>query len=1777
MKNKSTFLAFLSALLFAAAANEGRAQTTTNAVTNGGSIGSGVTAIITNPVTSTTGNITNSGSLQFWQTGSLSAASAISGSGQLVQAGTGTTTLSGANTFTGPVSIDAGTLRLLLGSGGVPSLTGDTTINSGGTLLLGQGDTIGDSRAVTVNGGTFNLGGFADSMGVVTLISGTITNGTLAGSAYNLQSGTVSAVMANRGGVGITLTKDTTNTVILTGANTYTGGTVINAGTLQIGNGGTTGTLGSGALTNNGTLAVNRSDTFWLSNSISGTGQLVQNGGYTLLAATNMATGGTVINAGTLQLGIVSTNLLADNAPLTVNGGTFALGGNSETVGAVTLAGGTITNGTLTGSSYDVRSGTVLAVLAGSAALTKSTAGTTTLSGANSYTGGTTINAGTLALGAANRLADTGAVTVNAGSFDLGGFSDTVGAVTLAGGSIANGTLTGSSYDMQSGSVSAALAGNAALTKNAAGTVTLTGGNSYTGGTLINAGTLQLGNGGTGGTVSGAITNNATLAINRVDAGGTTVANNISGTGAVILNTGRSTQTAMTGSNTFSGGLTVNDTTLLLTADRQLGASNGAITLNGGQLNNNGTVMTIGAGRTINLTTNGGFLGAGWGTNLTIQGSITGAGPLGIASQNGVVVLAGSNSYTGPTTIGATNAPYWWNTASQGTTLRLANANALPTGTELVFASNPNNNLATLDLNGFSLAPAGLNGGANARVQNGAAGAVTLSVGTNNASGTFAGIIGGGSGTISLVKTGTGTQILSGANTYTGGTLINEGTLRLNDGTLGSGNITNNATLISGGGSTITLANTISGTGALVQEGSGITTLSGSNPFTGAVTINNGTLRLNSSNALANAAGVFFGASNTPTLELNSAVNSGIINVNGGLNGGTNARVTRGTVFNTGPTLAVNVASNTTANFAGVISDGSSVVSFIKNGAGTQIFSGANTYQGTTTINAGTLALGGSERIRDNTGLIVSGGTFDLGGFNETVGYVTLTSGSIVNGTLTNGNQNGPYDVRSGTASAVLAGSAALTKTTTNTVVLSGNNTYSGGTTNSAGTLQIGDGGASGTLGTGSVANNATLVINRNNAYALSNAISGSGSLVHVGTGTVTLSGANTYTGGTTVNAGRLATAGNERLADTGAVTVNSNATFAIGGNETVGSLAGNGAVVLGERLTTGASSSTFGGVMSGIGGLTKSGAGTFTLSGANTYAGDTILSGGTLVLNNANALWNGGVLSMDAGTTLTVNQRTFIGALDQNGGTINGSGQLVATLTLTESGALNAVIADGPDFAAGILKRTAGTTTIGAANTFTGAVNVQGGTLQLGAGGSFDAASSLALSAGATMDLGNKAQTFTSVSGAGGTVAVGSGALTVNGSYDSEFAGAITGTGSFTKAGSGSVTLSGTSSYTGGTTVNAGTLALGAANRLADSGAVTVNAGSFDLGGFSDTVGAVTLAGGSIANGTLTGSSYDLRGGNVSAQLASSGVLTKTGAGTVTLSGANTYTGGTTIAAGTLQVGNGGTSGSLGSGAVTNNAAMIFNRSDDTTVANLISGTGSVVKTGAGNMTLSGTSTYSGATTVSSGGLLVSGSIASSAVTVQSGAFLGGSGTVGSLTVRNGGTVSPGNSPGTLNINGDIDWLGGGSYNWQIVAATGAAGTSWDLLSAAGQLDLAALTVSSKFNINLLTLGSGTDGALADFIPNQSYTWTILTATNGISGFAANKFNINTAGFANTLAPGWGFSVVEDGGNLNLVYGSTAIPEPGTWAAAALLVGGAALMRWRQRRGVVQKKSGHG
>ncbi len=232
--------------------------------------------------------------------------------------------------------------------------------------------------------------------------------------------------------------------------------------------------------------------------------------------------------------------------------------------------------------------------------------------------------------------------------------------------------------------------------------------------------------------------------------------------------------------------------------------------------------------------------------------------------------------------------------------------------------------------------------------------------------------------------------------------------------------------------------------------------------------------------------------------------------------------------------------------------------------------------------------------------------------------------------------------------------------------------------------------------------------------------------------------------------------------------------------------------------------------------------------------------------------------------------------------------------------------------------------------------------------------------------------------------------------------------------------------------------------------------------------------------------------------------------------------------------------------------------------------------------LVLSGTNTYTGPTTVAAGLLVVDGDISASALTsVQGGGTLSGAGRVGDTVIRDGGTVSPGNSPGTLNITGDIDWLGGGNYNWQIVTAAGTAGLSWDLISVSGALDLSALTDINEFKINLWSL-SGVDpdvnGNASSFDPSRNYTWTIVRTLGGITGYiGSDQFLVNigatngAGGFANPLSGGT-FSVRQSGNDLNLVFtSSTPIPEPGTWVAAALFAAGAALAGWRKQALILQ------
>ena len=266
--------------------------------------------------------------------------------------------------------------------------------------------------------------------------------------------------------------------------------------------------------------------------------------------------------------------------------------------------------------------------------------------------------------------------------------------------------------------------------------------------------------------------------------------------------------------------------------------------------------------------------------------------------------------------------------------------------------------------------------------------------------------------------------------------------------------------------------------------------------------------------------------------------------------------------------------------------------------------------------------------------------------------------------------------------------------------------------------------------------------------------------------------------------------------------------------------------------------------------------------------------------------------------------------------------------------------------------------------NTYTGGTTVSGGTLQFGNGGT--------------------------TGGIAGNI-VNNSALVFNLSGELTYAGVISGTGSFVKAGDGTLIITKAQTYTGTTTIAGGTLQIG-------------------NGGASG-----KIAGDIIDNGVLAFDRTHIL--TYSGAISGTGALVQKGIGTLKLTGENTFTGGTTIDAGVLQIGNGGTKGSI-VGDIVDNAVLVFDRSDDLTFGGVISGKGSFVKRGEGALTLTGNNTYAGGTTVEMGALIVNGSLPGS-LAVLPGAYLEYNGTSGSTTV--GGTLAPGHSIGTMTIDGDL------------------------------------------------------------------------------------------------------------------------------------------------------------
>ncbi|OAF11482.1 hypothetical protein AXW67_21850 [Bradyrhizobium neotropicale] len=450
----------------------------------------------------------------------------ITGAGSLTLAGSGLVTLNTANSYTGGTILNGGNL-VLAGAGTLGSTANNLTVN-GGNLDLGN-STQTQSGDVTQTGGTIQKG-------TLNTTSYQMTGGTLASSAtvsasteFDAQAGTVNGVLAGAGA----LVKSTSGTVTLAGANSYTGGTTINAGTLAISGAGTLGNIANGltitagaldlggtAQTQNGGLTLTGGTvqngtlasaglfdvrTGAVSAALAGAGAVMKGtAGTVTFSGANLYTGGTIINAGIFSLSGAGT--LGDVAnSLKVNGGTLDLGGTAQTQnGGLTLTGGTVQNGTLASTgTFDFRAGAVSAALAGAGAVVKATAGTVTFSGANTYAGTTMINGGTLALSGTGSIASS-AVT-NDSIFSIAGLTNGgTSIVSLAGtGSVVLGSNS-LTLSNASGTFSGAISGTGGLTLTS-GTETLSGTNGYTGATTVNGGVLD---------VEGTITGTSAVTVN---------------------------------------------------------------------------------------------------------------------------------------------------------------------------------------------------------------------------------------------------------------------------------------------------------------------------------------------------------------------------------------------------------------------------------------------------------------------------------------------------------------------------------------------------------------------------------------------------------------------------------------------------------------------------------------------------------------------------------------------------------------------------------------------------------------------------------------------------------------------------------------------------------------------------------------------------------------------------------------------------------------------------------------------------------------------------------------------------------------------------------------------------------------------------------------------------------------------------------------------------------------------------------------------------------------
>ncbi len=1234
---------------------------------------------------------------------STSFAGTVSGStGGLIKVGTGSLTLSNTgSTFQGQLQVQDGTVSI----SSLTNATNNSQIGRNATISLGNLATTGTLQytgtghsvnrginlAGTTGGGTIE----ANGTGALALSGGIAAGGagskTLTLTGTSTFANTLSGVIANNSGTNLTsvLKSGTGNWTLSNAASTYTGSTTIAAGNLTVStlaNGAANSSIG--ASSNAATNLVLDGGTLRYTGAAVSTNRLfsVGNGG------------GTIESAG-------SGALVFNNAG--------ALGFNGET-GARTL--------TLTGTN----DGSLAAIVgdnSGATAVTKSGTGTWTLngSGSNTYTGATTVNDGTLALGktggatavsgslligdgagtdtvrldAANQIADTSAVTLGAAGtpvLNLNGFSERIGSLASANsaavvqlgspGAATSFTVGDSSSTTYSGTFTSGNA-NPSLVKEGTGTLSLAGSSTgFTGGATVNAGTLRLQSDnalgvGTAGTT---VTNGATL---QIDGGRLTTSNGLltvagtgSGSGALI---------GSGGNNRWNGNITLSGNTTVSTSGTGYLALGITTTAYNRELDppappSDPTTLNLGS-NTLTIT---GTTTAVDNRAVYVNSRITGTGNVVVNMTNPADearFTANLNTYTGTTTI------------ANGTLSLRTLANTYPNdpvdlnyfginGPVVIGDGTGSAGTARLLMQAGSLYGEQINYATTMTInQDGVfnlLNAQSISGLTFNGGAVDLGTVGG------LYLNGDVTVNASPGNTATiSGTGTSTLSLTIHQGPIPSPNANRVFNIVGGAGNTSDLTvSSVINNGSLTKNGAGTMTITSANSggYEGTTTINDGILSIQNNTALGQANGLSDTATTVNTggtLQLSNVAN-GNLTVSG------EKLTLSGTGYNGNGALQNLAGNNTWSGSAGIALAADATV---KSNADTLTISTAITSSSSTltVAGAGNTTISGS--IGTNTGGLIKNdsGTLTLSGSNNFSGSTAVNAGVV----------------------SVQSNSALGTTTGTTTVAGTGaalhlDNTAIGGGSNqlnvNAEPLTLN---GSGVSGTGALRN-----VSGNNTFQ---------GLVTVGSSTLIASNsANTLT----LSAGIASTAGTTQLL-------------------TIGTTAQNGNVVVSGNITNG---TTFADAVD----LRKDGSGNFTFAGAGgltATVGAVNLAGGTMTVGTGNAnTMTSAEFASAGGTTLTIGSGAQVVGNYGTGTTTYFSGALAGTGTFQKNGTGTLVFDN--DFTAPdvTLVLNGGTLRLETAQITVGTIRITGNTiLDFGASGNtFLSSANLIIDPGVTVTVNN-------------------------------------------------------------------------------------------------------------------------------------------------------------------------------------------------------------------------------------------------------------------------------------------------------------------------------------------------------------------------------------------------------------------------------------------------------